>query len=150
MNSVEIIGNLVKKPIYKEYESEDKTVRVAKYTIAAQRNGKKEEADFISCTAFGNDAVYASKYMDKGDLIAVEGNLHSSSYMDKDGNARYGLCVYVSHNQNYTSRKNKELIQIAEENERKINDAIDSLNSSCNDNIPEYEFGDAMEGVPFE
>ena len=30
MNSVEIVGNLVRKPFYKEYESDEKTVRVAK------------------------------------------------------------------------------------------------------------------------
>ena len=150
MNSVEIVGNLVRKPFYKEYDSEEKLVRVAKYTVAAPRQNNKDEADFIDCTAFGNAAVYASKYMEKGDLIAIEGNIHSSSFMDKDGNTRYGMTVYVSRNQNYKSRKNKELIQTAEANERKINDAIDSLNSSCNDNIPEYEFGDAMEGVPFE
>lgn len=150
MNSVEIVGNLVRKPFYKEYESNEKTVRVAKYTIAAARPNNKDEADFIDCTAFGNAAAYASKYMDKGDLIAIEGNLHSSSFMDKDGNTKYCMTVYVSRNQNYTSRKNKELIQNAEQNEKKINDALDTLNSSCNDNdIPEEEFAYCGE-VPFE
>ena len=150
MNSVEIVGNLVRKPTYKEYESDDRLVRVAKYTLAAQRQNKKEEADFISCTAFGNAAVYASKFMEKGDLIAIEGNLHSSTFMDKDGNNRYSMVVYVNHNQNYTSRKSKELVQSAEQNEKKISDAIDSLNSSCNDNdIAEEEYTYCDE-VPFE
>ena len=88
--------------------------------------------------------------MEKGDLIAIEGNIHSSSFMDKDGNTRYGMTVYVSRNQNYTSRKNKELIQNAEQNEKKINDALDTLNSSCNDNdIAEEEYTYCDE-VPFE
>ena len=150
MNSVEIVENLVRKPFYKEYDSEEKLVRVAKYTVAAPRQNNKDEADFIDCTAFGNAAVYASKYMEKGDLIAIEGNIHSSSFMDKDGNTRYGMTVYVSRNQNYTSRKNKELIQNAEQNEKKINDALDTLNSSCNDNdIAEEEYTYCDE-VPFE
>ena len=29
MNSVEIVGNLVRKPFYKEYDSEEKLVHVA-------------------------------------------------------------------------------------------------------------------------
>ena len=150
MNSVEIVGNLVRKLFYKEYDSEERLVRVAKYTVAAPRQNNKDEADFIDCTAFGNAAVYASKYMEKGDLIAIEGNIHSSSFMDKDGNTRYGMTVYVSRNQNYTSRKNKELIQNAEQNEKKINDALDTLNSSCNDNdIAEEEYTYCDE-VPFE
>lgn len=150
MNSVEIVGNLVRKPFYKEYESEEKLIRVAKYSVAASRQNGKDEADFISCTAFGNAAVYASKFMEKGDLIAVQGNIHSSSFMDKDGNTRYGMTVYVSHNQNYTSKKNKELIQNAEQNEKKIYDALDTLNSSCNDNdIAEEEY-EYCEDVPFE
>ena len=70
MNSVEIVGNLVRKPFYKEYDSEEKLVRVAKYTVAAPRQNNKDEADFIDCTAFGNAAVYASKYMEKGRLLA--------------------------------------------------------------------------------
>ena len=109
MNSVEEIGNLVREPYYKEYASGEETVKIAKYTIAVPRKNKNNGADFINCTAFGNNAVYASKYMEKGDLIAVEGNLHSSAYTDKNGERHFDMSVYVERHQNYTSRKNKEL-----------------------------------------
>ena len=152
MNTVQVIGNLVRDPYYKEHTSGDRTIKIAKYTIASSRQGKKDEADFINCTAFGNDAVYASKYMEKGDLIAIEGNLHSSAFTDKNGEKHFDMCVYVSHNQNYTSRKNKDLLESAEQNEKKINDAIDSLG-----NIPEQDMSDysqfeydESEDIPFE
>ena len=60
------------------------------------------------------------------------------------------MTVYVERHQNYTSRKNKELLENAEKNEKKINDAIDSLEGSYMDGpIPEYEFEDYEEN-PFE
>ena len=85
----------------------------------------------------------------KGDLIAVEGNLHSSAYTDKNGERHFDMSVYVERHQNYTSRKNKEILENAEKNEKKINDAIDSLDGSFPDAfIPEYE--DDYEENPFE
>ncbi|WP_022757637.1 single-stranded DNA-binding protein [Butyrivibrio fibrisolvens] len=150
MNSVEEIGNLVREPYYKEYPSGEDVMKVAKYTIAVPRKNKNNGADFVNCTAFGNNAVYASKYMEKGDLIAVEGNLHSSAYTDKNGEKHFDMCVYVERHQNYTSRKNKELLENAEKNEKKINDAIDSLDGTFpGDFIPEYEEDDFEEN-PFE
>ena len=150
MNSVEQIGNLVREPYYKEYPSGEDVVKVAKYTIAVPRKNKDKGADFVSCTAFGGNAVYASKYMEKGDLIAVEGTLHSSAYTDKNGERHFDMTVYVERHQNYTSRKNNELLENAEKNEKKINDAIDSLEGSYMDGpIPEYEFEDYEEN-PFE
>ena len=46
MNSVELIGNLVRDPSYKEHTQGDRVIQIAKYTIAASRLGKKDEADF--------------------------------------------------------------------------------------------------------
>ena len=150
MNSVEEIGNLVREPYYKEYASGDEIVKIAKYTIAVPRKNKNNGADFVNCTAFGNNAAYASKYMEKGDLIAVEGNLHSSAYTDKNGERHFEMSVYVERHQNYTSRKNKEILENAEKNEKKISDAIDNLEEVLpGDYSLEYEIDDFEEN-PFE
>ena len=46
--------------------------------------------------AFGNRAEFANKYLKKGTMIAVVGELRNNSYTDRDGNKRYFTEVVVS------------------------------------------------------
>ena len=58
---------------------------VARYTLAVDRRGKQEGADFIQCVAFGKSAEFANKYFQKGTKIAVSGRISTGSYTNKDG-----------------------------------------------------------------
>lgn len=62
---------------------------IARYTLAVDRPFKKDgednNADFVSCIAFGKNADFVEKYIRKGTKIAVEGRIQTGSYTNKDG-----------------------------------------------------------------
>lgn len=87
MNSVNLIGRLVKEPTIR-YTSGENPLCVANFMIAVDRIGKNKGADFIPCTAFGKTAEITERYCGKGKLIGVVGRLTSDNYEDRDGNRR--------------------------------------------------------------
>lgn len=85
MNCVQIVGRLVKNPELRQ-NSETSVVR---FTVAVDRKYKKDEADFISCVAFGKSAEFVDKYFSKGNRIGIVGEWRSGSYTNKDGQKVY-------------------------------------------------------------
>lgn len=103
MNSVNLIGRLVRDPELKYTQS---GLAVLRFTVAVDRKlskDKREEAqannqptaDFISCTAFGKTAEVIANYHSKGSQIAVEGRIQTGSY-EKDGRTIYTTDVLVN------------------------------------------------------
>ena len=71
---------------------------VASYRLAVDRRYKREgqpDADFFNCVTWGKNAEFASKHLRKGVKIAIEGELQSRSYEDKDGKTVYVTEVIV-------------------------------------------------------
>lgn len=72
---------------------------VLTFNIAVDRNfvkqGEERQADFITCVAWRQQAEFISRYFAKGRLIAIEGNLRSRTYDDKNGTKHYVTEVYV-------------------------------------------------------
>lgn len=105
MNLVILIGRLVRDPVINESKSGSK---VAKYSLAVERRMKRDSgaptADFINCTAFGQSADFAEKFLVKGVKIAVTGRIQTGSYMSKDGNKVYTVDVIVD-NQEFVESK---------------------------------------------
>lgn len=90
MNKVELVGRLVRDPEVR-YTSGDNQIAVARFTVACDRRFKKEgqqEADFISCKAFGKTAEFIEKYFQKGKRIGLSGSIQTGSY-EKDGKKVY-------------------------------------------------------------
>ena len=58
---------------------------------------KKKQADFITCVAWRQQAEFISKYFGKGRMIAIEGNLRTRNYEDKNGSKHYVTEVYVDN-----------------------------------------------------
>ena len=62
----------------------------ARFNIAVSRSyvkeGSERESDFIPISVFGKTADFVGKYFKKGQEIAIIGELHSSSFTDKEGN----------------------------------------------------------------
>lgn len=85
INSVTVAGRLTKDPDVKEVNDK----KVARLTIAVGRRGKKDEADFISCTAWRANAEFAEKYLKKGSAVAINGSWRTGSYQNKDGETVY-------------------------------------------------------------
>ena len=89
MNSVNIIGNLVK-----DIELKGQEGNVASFMVAVQRPFKDKqtgeyESDFIPCIAFGNTATILSKHFSKGNKIGISGRWQSGSYDNKQGQRVY-------------------------------------------------------------
>ena len=57
------------------------------FSLAVDRymgKDKEKATDFIRCTAFGTTAETLGKYAGKGKQIAIEGNIKTGSYKDKN------------------------------------------------------------------
>ena len=67
---------------------------VSRFTVAVNRQFKKDETDFISCAAFGKTAETISQYFVKGQQIALSGSIRTGSY-EKDGVKHYTTDVVV-------------------------------------------------------
>ena len=93
MNKVILIGHLTKDPELKFLPGDGKAV--ARFTLAVNRQFKKEESDFISCTVWGKAAETITQYCVKGSKIAVTGSIRTGSYEDKAGNKKYTTDVNV-------------------------------------------------------
>lgn len=81
MNSVNVIGRLVKPNEPKTYNSQNGNGTVLKNTIAI-KGKKKDESYFIDFTAWGKAAEYLAQYSNKGDKIAISGELVQESWQD--------------------------------------------------------------------
>lgn len=81
MNSVNVIGRLVKPNEPKTYNSQNGNGTVLKNTIAI-RGKKKDERYFVDFTAWGKAAEYLAQYSGKGDKIAISGELIQEIWQD--------------------------------------------------------------------
>lgn len=100
MNKVTLLGRLTRDPEIHEGET-----MVAKYTLAVNRRGRNDEADFINCVAFGKSAEFASNYMKSGQRFAVAGRIQTGSYTNKDGQKVYTTDVVVEEQEFADSKK---------------------------------------------
>ena len=93
MNKVILIGRLTKDPELR-YAAGNGTA-VCRFTVAINRQFKKDETDFINCVAFGKTGETITQYLTKGRQIAVTGSIRTGSYDAQDGTKRYTTDVAV-------------------------------------------------------
>ena len=83
-------------------------VAVLSFTVAVDRGyvkqGEERQTDFINCVAWRQQAEFISRYFAKGRLIAIEGNLRTRTYDDKNGVKHYVTEVFVD-NVSFTGEK---------------------------------------------
>lgn len=97
MNKVTLIGRLTAAPEVRYTPGENSTA-IARYTLAVDRRFKKEgdaSADFIRCVAFGKQAEFAEKWLEKGMKICICGRIQTGSYTNRDGAKVYTTDVVV-------------------------------------------------------
>lgn len=95
MNKVILMGRLTANPECKQTQGGKMYCR---FQIAINRPKQQDgtqQADFISCVAWGKTAETISQYFIKGKLIIVEGSLHNNNYTDKNNVQHYGLDVWL-------------------------------------------------------
>lgn len=86
MNKVILMGRLTADP---ELRQTQNGTAVCKFTVAvnrkfADRTTGQREADFINCTAWSKTAEFVSRYFSKGQMIALDGELRTGSYQDRN------------------------------------------------------------------
>ncbi len=85
INTVMLVGRLVRDPEIIEHENGNKVSRI---TLAVSRKFKNSdgvyETDFIDCILWNNIAKNLNEYCSKGDLIGIRGRIQIYSY-EKEG-----------------------------------------------------------------
>lgn len=97
MNKIMLIGRLT-RDVEMRYSSNNNNTAVARYTLAVNRQYKREneqEADFLRCIAFGRTAELAERYLAKGMKVAVEGRIQTGSYTNREGQKVYTTDIVV-------------------------------------------------------
>lgn len=98
MNICSLIGRLTSDPELKHTQS---GTAVTSFTIAVDRKcqkpGEQRKADFINVVAWRQTAEFICKYFTKGQMIAIEGELQTRQYENKDGEKRTATEIIVNN-----------------------------------------------------
>ena len=90
MNKVILIGRLTKDPELKKTNS---GLSYVQFNLAVNRNytnkSGEKQADFINCVVWRTQADNLVKYIRKGGLIGIEGEIQTRTYDDKNGIKKY-------------------------------------------------------------
>ena len=106
INKVILVGHLGKDP---EVRHLDGNVTVASFPLATSetynKEGKKiEQTEWHNIVMWRGLADIASKYLQKGKLVYIEGKLRTRSFEDKEGHKKYTTEV-VAENFTLLGRK---------------------------------------------
>ena len=98
MNKVILMGRLTRDPEVR-YSQGAEPMAIARYTLAVDRRGKRNEgdqtADFINCVAFARAGEFTEKYFRQGMRVLVTGRIQTGSYTNKDGQKVYTTDVVI-------------------------------------------------------
>lgn len=95
MNKAILMGRLTRDP---EMRTTPQGVSVCSFSIAVNRRFAKEgqqQADFINCVAWRQQAEFICKYFTKGSMIAVVGSIQTRTWDGQDGKKQYATEVVV-------------------------------------------------------
>lgn len=94
VNSAVIMGRLTSDP---ELRTTSSGLSVTSFTVAVDRNYKKDETDFINVTAWRQTADFVTKFFRKGSMIAIQGHIETRNYEDKNGNKRTAVEIIADN-----------------------------------------------------
>ena len=104
MNNIVLVGRTTRDPELKFGQSGK---AFCKFTLAVNRAYKKDEVDFINCTAFNKTAELIGEYVRKGNKCGVQGTLQMQRY-EKDGEKRTSYEVIVNQIEFLENNKNNQ------------------------------------------
>ena len=105
MNNAQLLGRLTAEPNITYSNTAEGQLAIARFRLAVNRV-KKDEADFISCIAFGKRAEVIEKYVTKGNRLLVIGHIQTGSYQNKDGQTVYTTEVVADRLELIESKSN--------------------------------------------
>lgn len=95
MNNVVLTGRLVRDPELTYLQNEKHTAKT-RFTLAINREGQRDVADFVPVIVFGKQAENCNQYLGKGSLVAVNGRIQTGSYKNRDGQTVYTTDVFTN------------------------------------------------------
>ena len=124
---------------------------VLSFNLAVERNyapqGEERQTDFISCVAWRKTAEFINKYFAKGRMIAIEGNIQTRNYDDKNGVKHYVTEVIVD-SVSFTGEQRDVASSPPLGNSQSENNSMNG--GSHNDiDIDDFEVVISDDGVPF-
>lgn len=90
MNRLTIIGNLTRDPETRVTQSGSS---VCSFTVAVNRRGQDDKADYFRVSAWNKTGDTCQKYLAKGRKVAVTGPVSVSTYTGQDGKTYANLEV---------------------------------------------------------
>ena len=114
-NKVQLIGNLGYAPEVKSLDSGKKVARFRMATNETYRNSSGEkikETQWHNVVAWGKNAEFAEKYLQKGTNLVVEGKLISRDYTDKEGAKKYITEIEVGEFLLLGSKESKNIVSL--------------------------------------
>lgn len=102
LNRVILGGRLTADP---ELRMTQTSVPVTSFTIAVNRRFQSknddgqngQQADFIRCTAWRNQAEFVTRYFRRGSSICIEGSIQTRTWTDQQGQKQYATDVQVDN-----------------------------------------------------
>ena len=82
LNRTLLVGRLTRDP---ELRFSPNGVAVCSFTIAVNRFGKRDEADFPSIVCFKKTAENTANFCKKGSLVGIDGRLQTRTYDGQNG-----------------------------------------------------------------
>ncbi len=110
LNSVSLIGNLGGNPESRILPSGDQVVTfsIATSETYTDKNAQKVEiTDWHRIELWGGLADVALKYLQKGDMVYIEGKLRNERYTDKEGIERSTYKIRANNMQILKSKHDK-------------------------------------------
>ena len=109
MNKVILIGRLT-KDVELRYTQTNNTA-VASFSLAVNRkfvkNGEERQADFFNIIAWNKLAETISKYLFKGNQVAISGRLETRTWDDANGQKHY-VTEIIAEEVDFIEPRNKQ------------------------------------------
>ena len=84
---------------------------IAEFSIAVKRPFKgngEQESDFFNCVAYGKTAETIGRYVNKGDLIGLEGRVQTENYTNREGKKVYVTKIVAESVEFLQTKKQEE------------------------------------------
>lgn len=140
-NKIILIGNLGRDP---ELRYTPSGLAVCDFSVATNEKKKDGNGEFqdittwFKITLWGDKAENASKYLEKGRQVYIEGRIRLSEWTDRDNNTRQTLEVTASEMQ-FLSDGNRS------SNMPGNSDDSDNDPGNASDNASDNDFGDSVD-----
>ena len=112
MNKVVLTGRITKDPEIRYTQTGMPNLR---FSLAVDRQTRdasgNRTADFISCVAFSQQADFISRFVKKGNMLAIEGRIQTGQFQGQDGQTRYTTDVVIERIENLSPREQNQVQQ---------------------------------------